>query len=977
MQSLLNNKTYRAHFEKDKTVSVLDLAIIRGNVRKWKKSFGSIQAYYAIKANPAREVLQVMAEEGLHFDAASQQELELLQSIDPKLIDKVVYSNTSKSITDIKYAYKAGVRMFVSHSQDDLDNISEYAPDAKVLLRVTTECGDNVQFPHKGRFGIPHDKIHDVLRNNRHLRIVGFHVHHGSENRDPEAWSNGIRSVANLFVAHREQYPELRIFDISGGYASQNVFLEKKHPDIAEYGRTIHGIVERTITPDVLQDIKIIAEPGRALVSNAQVMMSRISEVKRHDMGFLATTSQCGLNTCGLAEPGVTAFIARADDEGEYHIIHRPGDHGRKTAFYDQTCDDFPATIENHLVPHDIRKGDVVLFYGTGAYCTQLRRVAFNGQKSPIDYTTTGDIIRSTEFGYGFPEYQNILPQSSYLTSGADSTFRWQSLNDRYSFISNKVPMLKRPPIYPEPTETMAQEDMKPDALCQVLTVDVNPDMPSGVHDTNIAFMSDCAIQRIALNAKCHQDAFTRTSLPICEYPTGVREAMEVLRGHERPGSPQLSAETGVVSLNPENVYSGNAHITTNTNEQPCRFLDIDHHPDFSKEQKGVMSELVAHAEHIEDGTKRALILSRNGECRDGDRLDDLTCPTNAEPQTYSFISGMKQGILANAANDAVQYATKDMPHRVQQVVRHVSKKGLLYLAGGPTLVACNYAKDLVQYISNKHALLCGDIKQEDADRATETINRATADQQSTAEYLALLRLSEGTNMHDALSLFVHNHRNTSLPAIPDMLHEREAFLNGIVTEYKNKKELPLKHEELSESAVRSLRKSLENSNIPADEHDRFMRDVTIHRSYKINRQGLVSDTLDACETLLLHGSTLMHGAAKGVLAATHYMIGSLFGNTLYNSAKESTYTLYNTGNAYHAAQKCVTSIKQSAQSVADNCKASARYGMKRLHGHYLGMTQSCDDGSVSQLSLIYANKLDAIQEPMAKKQCIRSLSQH
>src|SRR6202007_1444177 len=114
---------------------IVDTAIVRGKVRRFRAAMPRVRPHYAVKANPDRRVLKALAQEGCGFEIASTAELDLLLALGVPAAE-VFYSNPVKSRDSIAYAAGKGVEWFVIDSLDELRRVFEVKPDAKQYLRI-------------------------------------------------------------------------------------------------------------------------------------------------------------------------------------------------------------------------------------------------------------------------------------------------------------------------------------------------------------------------------------------------------------------------------------------------------------------------------------------------------------------------------------------------------------------------------------------------------------------------------------------------------------------------------------------------------------------------------------------------------------------------------------------------------------------------------------------------------------------------
>ena len=117
---------------------VIDTAMIAQAYDDLRAGFEFAKVYYAVKANPAVEIIDLLKEKGSSFDIASIYELDkvLSRGVSP---DQISYGNTIKKSKDIRYFYEKGVRLFATDSEADLRNIAKAAPGSKVYVRILTE----------------------------------------------------------------------------------------------------------------------------------------------------------------------------------------------------------------------------------------------------------------------------------------------------------------------------------------------------------------------------------------------------------------------------------------------------------------------------------------------------------------------------------------------------------------------------------------------------------------------------------------------------------------------------------------------------------------------------------------------------------------------------------------------------------------------------------------------------------------------
>ena len=116
-------------------VLVVDLEVVKDNYTAFAKALPDTRVFYAVKANPAPEVLDLLARLGSCFDTASVVEIEqvLATGCAP---DRVSYGNTIKKERDIARAYALGIRLFAVDCEAEVEKIARAAPGSKVFCRI-------------------------------------------------------------------------------------------------------------------------------------------------------------------------------------------------------------------------------------------------------------------------------------------------------------------------------------------------------------------------------------------------------------------------------------------------------------------------------------------------------------------------------------------------------------------------------------------------------------------------------------------------------------------------------------------------------------------------------------------------------------------------------------------------------------------------------------------------------------------------
>ena len=198
---------------------VINLRTIKKNYIKLKDSFPYAQIYYAVKANPAPQVITLINELGGFFDIASRFELDKVLSLGVAP-ERISYGNTIKKAKDIQYFYEKGVRMFATDSKEDLKHIITYAPGSKVYVRILVENSGTADWPLSRKFGCHPDMAYDLMvrARDKGLTPYGISFHVGSQQRDIGQWNDAIAKQYLMTSLEEEEDIKLQIINMGGGF---------------------------------------------------------------------------------------------------------------------------------------------------------------------------------------------------------------------------------------------------------------------------------------------------------------------------------------------------------------------------------------------------------------------------------------------------------------------------------------------------------------------------------------------------------------------------------------------------------------------------------------------------------------------------------------------------------------------------------------------------------------------------------------
>ncbi|BAQ77663.1 MULTISPECIES: diaminopimelate decarboxylase [Pseudomonas] len=237
---------------------------------------------FAVKANSNLGVLNVLARLGAGFDIVSRGELERVLAAGGQA-DKIVFSGVGKTRDDMRRALEVGVHCFNVESAEELERLQQVAAElgvrAPVSLRVNPDV-DAGTHPYistglkENKFGIDIATAEDVyIRAAQlpNLDIVGVDCHIGSQLTTLEPFIDALDRLLDLVDRLGECGIYLRHIDLGGGLGVR--YRDEEPPLAADYVKAVRQRLDG-------RDLALVFEPGRFIVANAGVLLTRVEYLK-------------------------------------------------------------------------------------------------------------------------------------------------------------------------------------------------------------------------------------------------------------------------------------------------------------------------------------------------------------------------------------------------------------------------------------------------------------------------------------------------------------------------------------------------------------------------------------------------------------------------------------------------------------------------------------------------------------------------
>lgn len=348
---------------------VVDLDVVRQNYLTLKESLPQADIYYAVKANPAPEILSALVALGSHFDAASYPEIELCLAAGA-VPAQLSFGNTIKKQTDIAKAFDQGVDLFAFDSERELTKLAHAARGSRVICRILMDNKD-AMWPLSRKFGCTTDMAKDLLIAAKDLGLdpygVSFHV--GSQQTNPLQWIAAIEETASLFADTAKAGIALQTINLGGGFPAR---YRDQVPKMARYGETITAAIAEQFgnAPP-----RILIEPGRGICGDAGVIQSEVVLISRK--------SYDDDERWVYLDVGKFGGLPETSGELIQYQIRTPRDGGKTgpVIIAGPTCEELDILYEDagYELPTALQVGDKVEFLSAGAYTATYASIGFNG----------------------------------------------------------------------------------------------------------------------------------------------------------------------------------------------------------------------------------------------------------------------------------------------------------------------------------------------------------------------------------------------------------------------------------------------------------------------------------------------------------------------------------------------------------------------------------------------------------------------
>lgn len=361
---------------------------------EFHKAFKDIEHIicFAVKANSNNSIIKLFTGLGAGVDTVSMGEIfrALNANVSPR---KIVFAGVGKRNDEIEYALRKKILLFNVESESELQSINEIAKKFGTTVDIAIRINPDVNpktHPHistgikESKFGIAYDKALDVYKKARSLkniRPVGIQFHIGSQILDLSVFKEAIEKVERLALEIKDAGIELSYLDIGGGIGI-SYKPDEQEPSISELAKLVVPVAKNL-------GCKLIVEPGRRLVGNAGILLSRVIRVKR----------KSGKNFYVL-DTGMNDIVRPMLYNAFHQVIPvvRKGNKKVKVDIVGPICETGDIIAKDRGI-EPLNEGDIVAILSVGAYGFSMSS-NYNSRPRSAEVIVDGDrslLIRQRE----------------------------------------------------------------------------------------------------------------------------------------------------------------------------------------------------------------------------------------------------------------------------------------------------------------------------------------------------------------------------------------------------------------------------------------------------------------------------------------------------------------------------------------------------------------------------------------------------
>lgn len=365
------------------------------NIKAYNQAFPDAEKLYAVKANNNLALMKIIASNGFGADVFSSGEL-YLALLAGFSREKMLFNGNSKSDDEIEMGILSGIKFSVD-SIDELNTIQSIAEkegrEVEIAFRINPDI-DPKTHPKiatglkESKFGIPEEqavKAYEMALSMKNVSPKGVHCHIGSQILETSPFVSAMRKIGKIAEEIEKLGIELEFLDIGGGLGIDYEGKGAITPE--DLARDILPVFEE-IRSSLRSDPKLWLEPGRSIVGNTTILLTRVNAVKKGYRNFVAVDA--GFN-----------LLIRPAMYGSYHRVLVANKEGGEEEIYTivgPICESGDVLARDRKLPR-VEKGDLIAILDTGAYGFSMSS-QYNGRPRCAEVLVEGSrtaLIRERE----------------------------------------------------------------------------------------------------------------------------------------------------------------------------------------------------------------------------------------------------------------------------------------------------------------------------------------------------------------------------------------------------------------------------------------------------------------------------------------------------------------------------------------------------------------------------------------------------
>jgi len=340
------------------------LAALHQNYQSYTQHFKTENALvcYAVKANSNQAIIRALGKMGAGADVVSEGELRraLLAGIPA---EKIVYSGVAKTPNEMRFALGQDIYQFNIESEPELELLNQVALSegkvAPVAFRINPDIDARTHAKIStgkacNKFGIPFTRAHEAYARAAELpgiRVQGIDMHIGSQLTQLEPFEQAFRCLADLTTELRGLGHNISVLDIGGGLGIDYQDGNQVPPAVTDYARLANNILGNL-------DCRIIIEPGRSLVGNVGILISRVIYIKQGELDRFV-----------IIDAGMNDLLRPSMYDAYHEIVPCELREGEPEAYQvvGPICETGDTFARDRMLP-PLQAGDLVAIKNAGAY---------------------------------------------------------------------------------------------------------------------------------------------------------------------------------------------------------------------------------------------------------------------------------------------------------------------------------------------------------------------------------------------------------------------------------------------------------------------------------------------------------------------------------------------------------------------------------------------------------------------------------